>query len=187
MHVCRLRQTIVAGAMAFAIVVPAAAHAQFDVNLLSGKKFNDVKKILGTPLKTAGSPITFSRFKTNGAVDTKVWYSHETGEVGKVQMDILAKPGETAADACKVLKRYQLSIGSNPKIYTGTKAPCLAMVSSQPVAGMPWKKVYISLKVAQTYKPETVKYCKEHNLDPNKTYFWMVMVRNAKHWKPWKD
>jgi hypothetical protein len=178
----RLRQILVVGAVAFA----AVAHAQFDVNTLSGKKFGDVKKILGTPLETTGQPITYSRFKTSGAIDTMVWYSYNEdmgGTVGKVMVYIPAKPGETAADAPKVLKRYKLSQGSNIKVYVGTKLPSKAMVSVGEVPGIPWKRVYISFKVAQTYKPETMKYCKEHKLDPTKTFFWTVMVRNAKHWK----
>jgi hypothetical protein len=169
--------------IATALIAPVSARAQFEVNKLSGKKFEDVKRMLGNPLVTAGNPITFSRFKTSGAVDTRVWYYWKTGEVGKVEVQIPAKPGETAADAPKILKRYKLSQGSNIKVYVGTKLPSLAQVSMGKVPGMPWLHVYISFKVAQHYKPETMKYCKEHNLDPTKTFFWTVMVRNAPHWK----
>ena len=177
---------IVVACMTLASAVPGLAHAQFDMNKLSGKKFEDVKKILGTPILVSGNPVTYSRFKTSGAIDTMVWYSYNEGmggAVGKVMVYIPAKPGETAFDAPKILKRYNLTQGSNIKIYVGTKLPSRAMVSVGKVPGMPWKRVYISYKVAQTYKPETMKYCKEHHLDPTQTFFWTVMVRNAKHWK----
>jgi hypothetical protein len=179
----RRRILLVFGVLALACFAPVPAKAQFDVNKLAGKKFGDVKKMLGTPLTTAGKPITFSRFKTSGAIDTAVWYMADTGEVGKVEMQIPARPGETADDAAEVLKRYRLSQGSHIKVYVGTKLPSKAQVSVGNVPGMPWKRVYISFKVAQHYKPETMKYCKEHKLDPTKTFFWTVMVRNAKHWK----
>jgi len=177
-----LRNSFVIGTVAMALI-PTLASAHFEVNKLSGKKFGDVKKILGTPLVTSGKPITFSRFKTTGAVDTRVWYFYNTGEVGKVEVEIPAKPGETYKDAAEVLKRYKLSQGSHIKVYVGTKLPSRAQVSMGKVPGMPWLHVYISYKVAQHYKPETMKYCKEHKLDPAKTFFWTVMVRNAPHWK----
>jgi hypothetical protein len=181
-----LRNVFVIGTLVSAFLASSVAHAQFEVNKLSGKKFAEVKKVLGEPISTKGKPIIFSRFKSTGdAVDTIVWYFWDTGEVGKVAVQIPAKPGETYKDAREVLKRYKLDIGPNPHIYVGTKLPSRAMVSQGNVPGMPWKHVYISFKVAQTYKPETMKYCKEHHLNPTKTFFWTVMVRNAsaKHWK----
>ena len=170
------------GVLAIACI-PALANAQFEVNKLFGKKFGDVKKILGTPIETSGKPILFSRFKTSGAVDTIVWYFYNTGEVQRVQIYIPAKPGETAANARDVLKRYKLDIGPNPKVYVGTKLPSLAEVSQGKVPGMPWRHVYVNFKCAETWKPETMKYCKEHHLKPTDTFFWTVMVRNGDHWK----
>src|SRR5689334_7927721 len=94
----RPRSLLVFGVVAFGCL-PGLANAQFEVNKLFGKKFNDVKKILGTPLATSGNPILFSRFKTAGAIDTIVWYFYNTGYVQRVQLYIPAKPGETADDA----------------------------------------------------------------------------------------
>ena len=163
--------------------IPSFANAQFEVNKLFGKKYKDVVKMLGNPVETSGNPINYSRFRTSGAVDTIVWYFWDTGQVMRVQIYIPAKPGETANDAREILKRYKLDIGPNPKVYPGARWPSMAEVSQGKVPGMPWRHVYVNFKCAETWKPETLKYCKERHLKPTDTFFWTVMVRNGDHWK----
>jgi len=178
-----LRRVLLAlGVMAIAWI-PSLASAQFPVNKLFGMNFSEVKKMLGPPIMTSGKPINYARFKTSGAVDTLVWFFYNKDEVMRVQIYIPAKPGESAKDARAVLKRYGLDLGKNPKVYVGTKLPSIAEVSQGKVPGMPWRHVYVNFKVAQTFKPETMKYCKDRHLNPAKTFFWTVMVRNGDHWK----
>lgn len=165
------------GAMAIAGLTPMLAHAQFQLNKLYGKNFTEVSKMLGTPVeKTHGTPITYSRFKTPGAVDTIVWYFWNTGKVGKVQIQMLAKPGETEAE---ILKRYGISLGPNPRSFE-VKAPAFEHVSVGAVPGMPWTKIFISYMYILPFQKEAMKYCKDNHLDPGKTYFWTIQVTTKK-------
>ena len=173
----RLRRALALGAMAVVALTPVLAQAQFKVNDLYGKTFPQVSKMLGKPVETQGDPLTYSRFKTPGALDTIVWYFYNTGQVGKAQIQILAKPGETAD---QILKRYGLAIGSNPHVFPGVKPPAKSMVSNGAVAGMPWTKVFISYMYAMPFKQELVNYCRQNHLDPAKTYFWTIQVSNKK-------
>jgi len=165
------------GVMAVMGLTPVLAHAQFQVNGLYGKTFPEVSKMLGQPVeKSPTPPVTYSRFKTPGALDTIVWYNFDSGLVGKVQIQILPKPGDTPDS---VLKRYGLSVGSNPHTFD-LKKPAQAMSSNGAVPGMPWSKIYISYINAMSFKTELVAYCKEHHLDPSKTYFWTIQVTNRR-------
>ena len=171
------RRMLAFAALGVVGLMPVLAQAQFNVNSLYGKKFADVKKLLGAPVESSGSPIVnFSRFKTPGSIDTIVWYFANTGEVAKVQIVIVPKPGETSADAEKVLKRYGLAIGPNPRVFPGVKPPAKSMVSNGAVPGMPWTKIFISYLNAMSFKPSTVQYIKQHHLTPGQAFFWTIQV-----------
>jgi hypothetical protein len=163
-------------AFGLAMLTPVVAHAQVDVNKLFGKTHAQVMQMYGKPLETAGSPINYARFKTPGAIETMVWYGFDTGIVGKAQFQMLAKPGETKE---QILKRYHLDLGSNLKTFQ-MKPPAFAFASNGQVPGEPWSKMFISYLYAVPYKPELMKYCKDHNLNPAKTWFWTIQVQARK-------
>ena len=168
------------GVLATVGLTPMLAHAQFQVNNLFGKTFPQVTKMLGTPLeKTNGTPITYSRFTTPGALDTIVWYQFATGLVGKVQVFVLAKPGESAADSAKVLKRYGLAIGADPHVFQ-LRPPEMSMASNGSVPGLPWMKVAVSYSMVPSFNKALVTYCHDHHLSPTKTYIWTLQVTSRK-------
>jgi hypothetical protein len=177
-----LRTMLAGGALAIAVAAPSLAQAQFDVNKLYGKTFPEVVKMLGKEnlVRTDGKPINYSKFKTKGSINTLVYYFPQTGKVGRVQIEIPAAPGETAADAEKVLKRYNLAIGKDPHEFPGVKPPGRSISSVGKVPGVPWTKVFISYLYAMDFKPETVAHIKKNKLDRNKTYFWTILLQNKK-------
>ena len=176
-HIPNFKGIVALGAVAVAGLTPVLAQAQFQVNKLYGKTFPEVTQMFGKPLEaTTGGPVTYSRFKTAGAVDTIVWYFPNTGRVGKVQITVLAKPGQTEQ---QVLKSYGLSLGANPMAFH-LKPPATARASVGAVPGMPWTKVFIGHMYVVPSQKGAVQYCKEHHLDPYSTYFWMVQVSNKR-------
>ncbi len=182
-HIPYIKRVLAVGALAVAGVMPTLAHAQFNVNSLYGKKFPEVQKMLGKAVQTSSmqgsSIVNYSRFNTPGAIDTIVWYFFDTAQVAKAQILVLAKPGETGADANKVLKRYGLSIGPNPKSIM-VKPPVTSLVSNGAIPGMPWTKVAIGYSYVIPFQKSLVDYCKAHHLDQNKTFFWTIQVSTRK-------
>lgn len=182
-HIPYFKRVLALGALAIAGVMPTLAHAQFEVNKIHGKKFADVQKMLG-PAKEKGSMpgssiVNYSRFNTPGAVETIVWYFWDTGQVGKAQVWVQAKPGETAADYDKVLKRYGLTMGPNPKSYQ-LKKPCAFLASNGAIPGSPWTRVSIGYNYVIPFQKTLTDYCKAHHLDPTNTYFWTIQVSNRR-------
>jgi hypothetical protein len=172
------KRMLTLGVLAIASLTPVLAHAQFQINKLYGRSYPEVAKMLGKPVEvTKGTPIIYSRFNTPGAVDTIVWYFWNTGQVAKVQALVLAKPGEGAADCEKVLKRYGLSIGPNPRAYQ-VVPPGRSIVSVGAVPGMPWTKVAVSYEYVIPFQQSLMKYCRDHHLDSTKTFFYTIQVSN---------
>jgi len=160
------------GGLIAAALGPISAQAQVNINSLFGKSHPEVVKVLGTPTMTAGSPTNYARFTTSGAVDTQVWYFWNTGKVKSVRFDILATPGDSTN---AVLKRYHVSIGSNPK-KVQVKAPAMTASNNGPVPGIPWTNVTVSYMNGMSFEPGEVEYCKKHNLNLSKTWFYTVLV-----------
>src|SRR5438874_2417358 len=97
--------------LAMALLFSSTAHAQgFHPTQLIGKNNAQVSKVLGRPVEavksSVNSTIVYARFNVPGLVYTHFWYPYETGIVSKIQVALLAKPGETKED---VLKRFGLT------------------------------------------------------------------------------
>jgi hypothetical protein len=172
----RNRFALLFASLSLALLVPVHASAQgFDLVKVSRKSFPEVNAMLGKPIEATGSPITYARYNTAGAIDTIVWYKWNTGQAMKSQVVVLAKPGETYQE---ILKRYHLSLGPNPKDQL-LKKPMFAFHNSGPVAGVPWMNVLISYTNVMPFQTGSVKYCKDHGLNPSKTMCWTLQVRNS--------
>jgi hypothetical protein len=156
-------------------LAPLSAFAQFDINKLYGKNHAQVVKMLGKPLETAGKPINYATFKMPGTIYATVWYFWDTGIVGKVQVGSLA----TDQDYEKHLKKFGLSVGSNPRHFK-VVPPAISLRNSNAVVGIPWSTVFVSYLYALPFKKELLDYCKKKGLEPTKTWFWTIQTTSRK-------